>query len=444
MSRPACWETIPAAETDYQGSRISRIHVAVLVLILTLLLAGGTASAMSATDASDIHPGVQHSPMSSGSAQVAARYDANSNNMIELDEVEAAIGDYFGGTIALADVEAIIGLYFSGGLIDPDAEKEYMLGLINEERMNAEVPPVVLGDNTAAQLHAESMLANCFSSHWGVDGLKPYMRYSLAGGYQHNAENVSGLDYCITPSDGYRTTGVREGIRRAMTGFMDSPGHRRQILHQWHRKVNIGLAWSDYNIMVVQHFEGDYVEYDSLPSIQGDVLSFAGQTKNRVQFDEEKDLGISLYHDPLPHALTPGQLARTYCVDSGRKVAAFRPPLEEGSTYTNDEFTTTYTPCPSPYDVPPDTPAPGSPEEAHDAWREARDASLQIEPQSVTVPWITASRWSAGEDGFAISADISRVLREHGSGVYTVLVWGVIDDTDVPISQYSMWVVREE
>ena len=40
------------------------------------------------------------------------------------------------------------------------------------------------GSNNAAQLHAESSLQNCISSHWGLDGLKPYMRYSLAGGYR--------------------------------------------------------------------------------------------------------------------------------------------------------------------------------------------------------------------------------------------------------------------
>ena len=62
-----------------------------------------------------------------------------------------------------------------------------MLELINDERVSAGLNPVVLGDNAAAQLHAEASLENCFSSHWGIDGLKPYMRYSLAGGYQSNA-----------------------------------------------------------------------------------------------------------------------------------------------------------------------------------------------------------------------------------------------------------------
>ena len=104
--------------------------------------------------------------------------------------------------------------------ISPDLrhleEKRYMLSLINAERKKAGVGAVVLGDNIAAQMHAEAALDNCFSSHWGVDGLKPYMRYSLAGGYQSNGENVSGLDYCIKASDGYAANGYyqTQEIRR--------------------------------------------------------------------------------------------------------------------------------------------------------------------------------------------------------------------------------------
>ena len=79
--------------------------------------------------------------------------------------------------------------------------KRLMLQLINAERAAVGLMPVALGENAAAQLHAEASLRGCFSSHWGLDGLKPYMRYSLTGGYQANAENGSGLDYCITDAD---------------------------------------------------------------------------------------------------------------------------------------------------------------------------------------------------------------------------------------------------
>ena len=84
-------------------------------------------------------------------------------------------------------------------------EKGYMLRLINNERRAAGVPEVVLGVNDAAQLHAEDSLEGCYSSHWGSDGLKPYMRYSLAGGYQSNGENGSG----IATTASRRGTGMR-------------------------------------------------------------------------------------------------------------------------------------------------------------------------------------------------------------------------------------------
>ena len=166
--------------------------------------------------------------------------------------------------------------------------KLFMLELINGERVRAGLDPVALGDNVAAQLHAEASLENCFLSHWGVDGLKPYMRYTLAGGYQSNGENASGLSYCIKPSDGYRrNAGTMQEIREAMLGLMDSPGHRDNILGKWHKKVNVGLAWDSYNFSLIQHFEGDYVEYDRQPAIEDGVLTLSGITKNGVIFRDD-------------------------------------------------------------------------------------------------------------------------------------------------------------
>ena len=210
-------------------------------------------------------------------------------------------------------------------------EKRYMLELINTERKKAGLNPVILGDNIAAQLHAESALENCFSSHWGIDGLKPYMRYSLAGGYQSNGENGSGSDYCIKAPDGYSAnSSISVEIDEVMDSWMNSSGHRRNLLDPSHRKVNIGIVWDRYNTLMYQHFEGDYVEYDRLPTITNGVLSLSGQTKNGVRFGENRDLGIQIYHDAPPHPLTRGQVSRTYCYDSGRRVASLRWPLTGG------------------------------------------------------------------------------------------------------------------
>lgn len=319
-------------------------------------------------------------------------------------------------------------------------EKRYMLELINAERAKAGVGTVTLGDNIAAQLHAEAALENCFSSHWGVDGLKPHMRYSLAGGYQSNGENGSGLDYCIRAADGYSANNsIRQEVKEAMDGWMNSSGHRRNILDPHHQRVSIGIAWDRYNTAMYQHFEGDYVEYERIPAISGGVLSFSGTSKNGVRFSQERDLGVQIYYDPPPDELTRGQVARTYCYDNGRPVASLRWPLTGGYFWPTDTYTTTYDPCPSPYDVPADAPAPRSPAEAHQAWQQAYSASQSRPTQTITAPWITASEWTANGTSFAMKADISKILQRHGDGVYSLMLWGKVNGDDAVISQYSIF-----
>ena len=311
-----------------------------------------------------------------------------------------------------------------------------MLELINRERESAGLNPVDMGDNRAAQLHAEASLENCVSSHWGMDGLKPYMRYSLAGGYQSNAENGRGLDYCYTASDRVRKLGdIEDEAEEAIDGWMSSPGHRRNILNPTHRKVNIGIAWDDYNIVAVQHFEGDYVRFDSLPAISDGILSMSGRLINGARVSDDDDLGIGIYYDPPPHPLTRGQVSRTYCYSSGVKVSSLRPALQSGWFYTDHSYTDTISSCPNPYDVPSDAPGPKSSSEANKAWQSAYDLSKDSPEQTITVPWITASRWETTSDSFTIEAD----LGEIPPGVYTVLVWAKLGGEKEVVSKYSIF-----
>ena len=85
---------------------------------------------------------------------------------------------------------------------------------------------MTMGNNVAAQVTRRDLPGrNCTGGHWGVDGLKPYMRYSLAGGYHSNGENGSGLDYCIKASDGYRGLDSIESRDSGDYGWLDEqPG----------------------------------------------------------------------------------------------------------------------------------------------------------------------------------------------------------------------------
>ena len=316
--------------------------------------------------------------------------------------------------------------------------KSYMLELINAERTAAGLGPVTQGDNPAAQIHADNMLDGCFSSHWGLDGLKPYMRYSIAGGYQYNAENISGLSYCITGGN-YVATSPERDVREAVDGFMQSPGHRDTILDPHNAKVNLGLAWDDYNMMVVQHFEYDYVSFEEPPAIRDGVLSFSGTALNGAGFRSADDMSVQIYYDPPPRNLAPGQVARTYCYDLGTVVAALVPPPPPGSYYTTSSYQVADIPCPDPYDVPADAPAPASYDQAHAAWRQSYLDSMSAPSTTLTVPFQSAAEWSISGDDFAVGDDIKSLLQERGPGVYTIVVWGVADGEDVVIAERSIF-----
>ena len=320
-------------------------------------------------------------------------------------------------------------------------EKRYMLGLINRERVKAGLSPVVLGSNFAAQLHVEASLEGCVSSHWGLDGLKPYMRYSLAGGHQSNGENLLGRHYCITASDGYAgRKDLQQKLDQAMTTWMNSEGHRANILNRWHKKVNIGLAFDTYNFVAVQHFEGDYVDLDQLPAITDGVLRVSGTVKNGVDFRNRRDLLAKVRYDPPPHPLARGQVSRTYCYTNGRPIAALRPPPSPGYFYRTDQVFKSFSAktCPDPHSYSADSPAPTSVAQARAFWEAASFAS-RLKWQTVTYPWITATTWAATEQGISIEADLSGLLEEHGPGVYTILLWGRIDGRYVMIVQHAIF-----
>ncbi len=294
-----------------------------------------------------------------------------------------------------------------------------MLELINTEREKAGVDPVVLGDNVAAQLHAEMSLENCISSHWGVDGLKPYMRYSLAGGYQSNGENGLGFKSCVDVN----VYTIKGEIYRGMPVWMGSYEHRRNILGKFHKKVNIGLAWNNHRYIFVQHFEGDYVEYEHLPAIEHNIISFAGKTKNGVVYD--KETAFQIYYDHPPVIPTKDQLAKTYCYDNGRLIGVIRPPIESAQQSGINIFFPSIAHCREPRDF--------------DENVAPRITPFSNEVSAYSPRWITALEWTATGNEFSVRADLGELLSKYGNGVYSLIIWGKMDRERIVMSQYSIF-----
>lgn len=310
--------------------------------------------------------------------------------------------------------------------------KQYVLELVNDQRKSLGRGPVVLGRNVAAQLHAESMLDNCFASHWGLDGLKPHMRYFLAGSYQAGGESISGVSYCHSDTGSLPPyNDLRAKVQHSLGSWIGGPANVLLLTEESYKVVNIGLAWNKYQVFTVLYFEKGYVESLREATVDDDHLILAASVHDGVVFEHDLNLLIEIAYDPPVRPLNRGQLSRTYCYDSGTRVAALRPFSIEGL----NRYVTEYGSCSDPYNVPVGAPYPRTVRDAHDYREEATKSELV----SYSVPYIEAAEWLVTEDSFSVRADISEVLGAYGPGVYTVLVYGPVDGKTTLIMEYPIF-----
>jgi hypothetical protein len=192
---------------------------------------------------------------------------------------------------------------------------QHALELINIDRTKHNLPPVILGKNIAAQKHAEDMLRYKYIAHWDSDGFKPYMRYTQYNGRGEVRENVAITGYY----NEYGNTNCYkqfilcekidpmkaiENLHHAMV-YNDADsnwGHRDNILDRWHNKVNIGIAYDDYFLVLVQHFENDYIDWDIL-HISNSYVVQSGRIYMPIS-SNTKLIAVSVYYDPLPKKMS--------------------------------------------------------------------------------------------------------------------------------------------
>ncbi len=271
----------------------------------------------------------------------------------------------------------------------------HALDLINEDRRKQGVAPVQLADDASAQQHAEDMLRNFYLAHWDTGGMKPYMRYTIAGGTGAVAENVA---YSGTQDpndiDRYRRLDPKETIAKLeyLMVYDDADsnwGHRDTILNSQHQYVSIGVAYTDTRLAMVQHFENRYVTFTSAPTIQSGVLSLAGS----VDAAAGDIKSVDLYYAPPPQTLTHDELLakpHSYKVGDGETPAVhILPPPPRGFRYTD------------------------------------------LGPTDVI-----AGVWSQSNSTFDIQAQVGRLV--SAPGVYTVLLWA--EGMKSPLTTISLFV----
>ena len=145
------------------------------------------------------------------------------------------------GTTSLPEEAEVSGC--DGQPVLLDGEKAELLRLHNEERAEHGAPALCAHPQleAAAQGHAEDMLERGFYEHVTPEGVDPGQRISRAGypwaTYGENNNMVWG-DFPGEPG--------REELGEAVESWMDSPGHRENLLDPASREVGFGLSTGRY------------------------------------------------------------------------------------------------------------------------------------------------------------------------------------------------------
>ena len=192
------------------------------------------------------------------------------------------------------------------GASQVDLEKAFveiranLLEMVNEERAVAKVSPLAMDElaTTVATKHAIDMATGEFASHWGRDGLKPYHRYSFAGGTHATQENVSAADntWSTKLKDLKQDTAYLH-VRL----YQEQPpndGHRRTILAPQQTHVGFGLAVEKLRLRLVELFVAQHVKVEPVRRLAkpGAQISFAAKL---LQPDYILN-HIEVFYEPLP------------------------------------------------------------------------------------------------------------------------------------------------
>lgn len=122
------------------------------------------------------------------------------------------------------------------------SEVQQALSLLNADRAKNGLPALALNSalSNLGDAYAQDMINRNFFSHYNPEGQSPFDRMKAAGiGYTYAGENLA----------------INTGVAAAETAFMNSSGHRANILNQNYTQVGLGVRHdAKGSVYVVQEF----------------------------------------------------------------------------------------------------------------------------------------------------------------------------------------------
>ncbi|MCM0757330.1 CAP domain-containing protein [Sporomusa sphaeroides DSM 2875] len=122
------------------------------------------------------------------------------------------------------------------------ADEQLAVNLLNADRAANGLPPLKLNlaVTAVARQHAQDQIDRNFFAHVNPDGKSPFDRMRSAGiSFGYAGENLA----------------INRNVTAAEQAFMNSPGHRANILNPKYKQVGIGVRYSPQgSVYVVQNF----------------------------------------------------------------------------------------------------------------------------------------------------------------------------------------------
>jgi uncharacterized protein YkwD len=301
--------------------------------------------------------------------------------------------------------------------------KQYALQRINDDRAEFGLSPVSMSNNRAAQVHADDVLKTRTISHWMTNGEKPYMTYSRLGGEGKVIQNVAVTGYgdnyddCVSGAyacnklDPYEQIDNTEYIMMYNDEDCCKDGHRENILDKFHTNVSIGIAYNDYFFVMVQNFENQYTVWtarvndnnnndddDENPANNANtMITMAGSFTNNVDGNRGNNLSlenVQVYYDNTPTPEIYQEHKNDGSYGPGKFIGLVVEPLPAGKYYK----------APSNFAL------------------------------------VVAQTWEVTTSEFRINFSLENLFKEHGSGVYTVVILAKDSKGEVlPTSETSVF-----
>ena len=189
--------------------------------------------------------------------------------------------------------------------------KVEQLDIINKSRRRNNAPPLkldILASRVANKMCREAA-ENGYIGHWNMAGEEPYLRYALAGGYDHVSENAYGewSSGNINTSDAVISSLMRSGHMKFMAERAPYDGHRKNIIDKSHNFVGIGFCISGRQFRYYEEFIDRYLEFENLPSRvkTGEPFNITVKTNGQSFL-----YYIIIYRENPPQPLSPEQISR--------------------------------------------------------------------------------------------------------------------------------------